>query len=628
MKRLLLYLLSVIIPVSSVGQNPDSLLRYSQDVALLEEVALQMVEARNIPEAIKFYKHIGSICRESDDFMLAIHYHEKGLELATQSADTVEIIQCLNQIGTNYRRMSVLEDASNFHYRALTLCEQYSDKTSENALRNKVFSLNGIGNVYLTLNNFAVADSLFRAALAGEIALGNHLGMAINYANIGALYEGRQMYDSARVYYERSMENNRLANSNLGISLCHIHFGRLAEIDGDFDEALKHYQEAYLMGLSGDRWHWLEACIAIVRVYIIKQDMRSASIYLDRAEEAAHKIQSKESFALVYKTKYLFYEKSGDNGKALENYILSRNYEDSILNVTNVTHVSNLRLRYETELRETMIEIQAIQIRQKQTERNILLSFGIFSVLILALVLNMLRLRNRRNRALTEMNATKDKFFNIISHDLKNPALAQRDALQMLVANSHLWETEMLADFTNELLKSAERHVELLNSLLNWARIQTGRIACKPALFDLAARLRTDIALIRKMAENKHINLVLNLPDTAPVMGDANMLVTVVRNLLTNAVKFTAPNGTVTLDVTAISPNHYTITVNDTGTGMTPIQLENFFHLDKQQTCRGTAGEEGSGLGLIVCKELLSMHNSLLHVESEAGKGSKFWFTI
>jgi signal transduction histidine kinase len=252
----------------------------------------------------------------------------------------------------------------------------------------------------------------------------------------------------------------------------------------------------------------------------------------------------------------------------------------------------------------------------------------------------MLRLRARRNHILAETNTTKDKFFNIISHDLKNPAVALRDALKLLAGNVRLWDTDTLSNYCDELLHSADGQVDLLNSLLGWAKLQTGRTTFNPGVYVLS-NLKPGISLIRNMAEKKNITLIANIPDKEFLTCDGNMLETVIRNLLTNAVKFTAPGGTVTLEA---SPNPskggkfsppsgelegaFTFTVSDTGVGMNREQISNLFRLDKPQSRPGTADEEGNGLGLIVSKDLLKKHGCELHVQSEEGKGSRFWFEL
>ncbi|MDR1553216.1 MAG: sensor histidine kinase [Prevotellaceae bacterium] len=357
----------------------DSMVNSMRNVDTLTVWAERYEQQKKYAEAERVLRKLGNVSRESDNYIKALEYHNRALSLAQELNNTTEIILCLNQIGTDYRRMGSYEDASSYHYRALQLCETYSDKTSDFALKNKVISLNGIGNIYLTLGNLTEAFEVFKEALDGETRLGSHLGMAINYANIGAIYEQRQMYDSAHIYYEYSMEHNKRATSKLGISLCHGHFGRLAEIAGNLDEALQEYRAAYeIMENSTDRWHWMDACVSLIRVNIAKGNMYAAKTYLDKAEATARNIRSKDYFALVYQMKYMYHEKQGNMRQALDNYILSSTYNDSIINLKNVNHINNMRIRYETEK-------NSIKITSLEDEKN---SIKIISIIAIALLLS------------------------------------------------------------------------------------------------------------------------------------------------------------------------------------------------------------------------------------------------
>jgi len=359
----------------------DSLLNGSRNMDSLSMMAESYEKEGNKAEAIKVFRKLGTLNRESDDFIKAIEYHNRALAMAEDIVDTDEIILCLNQIGTDYRRMGVYEDASTYHYRALQYCEQYPDKNSDFALKNKVISLNGIGNVYLSLGNLEEANAAFREALAGESQLESHLGMAINYANIGAIFERQARYDSAKVYYEYSMEQNRLANSVVGISLCHNHFGHLAETTGNLDEALQEYHAAYaIMENNVDRWHWMNACLSIVKINITKGDMKTAWDYLERAETTAREINSKDYLSSVYNMKYRYFEKKEDYRQALNNYILSRQYADSTVNLNNVNHINNLRVSYE-------IEKQGLKITALEGKKRLMTGLSIAGGIVLALVL-------------------------------------------------------------------------------------------------------------------------------------------------------------------------------------------------------------------------------------------------
>jgi signal transduction histidine kinase len=287
-----------------------------------------------------------------------------------------------------------------------------------------------------------------------------------------------------------------------------------------------------------------------------------------------------------------------------------------------------MEVKYETEKKELEIERQQNVISRQNMQRGLLAGGVIVCVLILALLWMMLRLRTKRNHALAEMNATKDKFFSIISHDLKNPTLTQRDTLQMLLDHLRTWDADTLEVYIKELVRSSNGQVELLYNLLNWAQVQTGRMPFQPNTFNFATRFRSELGLMRTMAGRKGISLEVEMPEEVLVTGDANMLSTVVRNLLTNAIKFTPSGGVVTLAVTPSGNGQYTVSVSDTGSGMSREQISNLFRIDRQRSLTGTAGEQGTGLGLIVCKELIEKHGSTLHVESEPGKSSRFWFSV
>jgi len=226
----------------------------------------------------------------------------------------------------------------------------------------------------------------------------------------------------------------------------------------------------------------------------------------------------------------------------------------------------------------------------------------------------------------------KDKFFSIISHDLKNPVQMQNNALQLLSNNINQWDSHILSDYSSQLLKSSDDLVDLLHNLLNWSLMQSGKEVYNPIMFNLPAILQPEINIIKSMAASKNITFDMQAPPTAIVTADENMLKTVVRNLLANAVKFTATGGTVTLEITPQTSNlkprtPYLISVSDTGVGMSAVETQCIASLQTRSK-PGTAGERGTGLGLIVCKEMLAKHGSKLFVESVEGKGSKFWFTV
>lgn len=229
---------------------------------------------------------------------------------------------------------------------------------------------------------------------------------------------------------------------------------------------------------------------------------------------------------------------------------------------------------------------------------------------------------------LAELNASKDKFFSIISHDLRSPFNTLLGFSQLLEENIDNYSTEQVKDRVGKVRASAEQLYALLENLLTWSRIQRGAMEYDPEDVNIAKITRDNIALFTSKAEQKNISLKISIGQETMVYGDYNMINTVLRNLISNAMKFT--NGGGTIEVSAVSHNEQDveIAVADTGIGIKEQDLSKLFRIDVQYTKIGTAGEKGTGLGLTLCKDLIEKNSGQIWVESEVGKGSTFRFIL
>lgn len=228
---------------------------------------------------------------------------------------------------------------------------------------------------------------------------------------------------------------------------------------------------------------------------------------------------------------------------------------------------------------------------------------------------------------LKELNTTKDKFFSIIAHDLKNPFITIMGFSDILLSDYNELTDEERKYYIEEMKKSADLSHDLLQNLLQWSRSQTGRIDYHPEKLNLLETIEENFVLLKKSAENKMIELNHNISKDIFVNADEAMLNTVFRNLLTNAIKFSNKNGKISVTV---SDNEYSFLINvrDTGIGMNKERVNELFKLDSTNSTAGTSGETGTGLGLILCKEFIEKHGGKIWVESEEGKGSTFSFTL
>lgn len=228
---------------------------------------------------------------------------------------------------------------------------------------------------------------------------------------------------------------------------------------------------------------------------------------------------------------------------------------------------------------------------------------------------------------LKQLNATKDKFFSIIAHDLKNPFITLLGFSDLLISDFGEFTDEEKIYYISEMKKSAEASHNLLQNLLLWSRSQTGRIEFNPLKIDLHKIISNNIELLRPSAERKQIKIISGTPQNTFIFADEDMLNTIIRNLLANALKFTNKNGQIEINSFQRGEN-IEICVSDNGVGMSDNVKANLFRLDVSQTTFGTENEAGTGLGLILCKEFVERHGGTIRVESELDKGSKFIFTF
>ena len=228
---------------------------------------------------------------------------------------------------------------------------------------------------------------------------------------------------------------------------------------------------------------------------------------------------------------------------------------------------------------------------------------------------------------LSELNATKDRFFSIISHDLRSPfnsIVGFSDLLATQVKNKDYQGIERYARI---IRKSSEKAMELLTNLLEWSRTQTSSIEFAPEYFELVTTIQEVLDLLEDSAQQKSITITRELPHNLPMMADKAMIHTILRNLLSNAIKFTHPGGRIAI-ATEQQPHQVVVSVTDTGIGMQPEDIGKLFRTDQQFTRPGTRKETGTGLGLLLCKEFVELHGGTIDAESQPNQGSRFRFTI
>ena len=612
-------------------RHTDSILKNMRSVDTLRMFVNTFHASHDDRGEVIAMRELGKRLREESKFSEAIEIHKNGLKLAESIKDTNNIIHILNQLGTSYRRIGIMDEAASYHYKALSYSDVYGDPESKKTLKNRVTSLNGIGNAMKVMGNDAAADSIFRQALEGERKLDSKLGMAINYANLGTLFERKKQFDSAMVYYGESMRLNSEVKSKLGVSLCHTHFGQVYEKRQMIDSAIVQYNLAYDV-IKGDRdlWHILASTLALARAYIIKGNMDKAWDLLCDAEKTAEEINSLRHLAQVSKLKYQWFEKKGDNAKALEYYIRNRKFEDSLNNEENTSRIQNLRVDYERQSKQYEINLLENELtHQKLESTRILIAVTFVAIVLLVIwIITLIRGRRQLKKANDEIAEAyqqtkkalevKTAFMKSMKHEIRTPLNGIMGFSQLL--SSMYTADEQAHQMTEVIEKQSMLLAKIIDDILEIADADT----VKPKIENCAIDeiVESSMATARQVV-NADVAFAYKPFSTGVVIStDSHILQTILVKVLDNAAKFTK-QGSITV-LTKQIEHGISFIVEDTGSGIPADKTETVF----DQFTKLDEFSQGTGMGLTLCRTIIQKLNGKIFVDTSYSGGCRMIIEI
>lgn len=620
-----------VMPTRQQRQEMNEKLEAVHSVDSLQQYVDRFRSEGNALGEIIAWRRLGTTYRYQSLFDKAIDAHQHGYDRAVEVKDTLEMVQALNNLGTNYRRLGVLDEASSYHLQALNLNEHIGDQTDDIVRKNHVVSLNGLGNIYLSLGNWQQADSVFRQALIGERLLGSHLGQAINLSNIGAVKEQLGQTDSAWLYYRQSMEMNERAHSQLGIALCHRNYGGLYEKDGQDDKALEEYQIAYrLMGDSQDHWHREDVAMSIARVYIKQGRYREATDYLEAAHAKAVQMGSLEHKAAVHKLFYELYEKQGDSRQALRHYIRGSELEDSLINVNKLNQIQNMRIAIERENRQHQLQQVEDSLATERSSRLVIiivaLLFGILALVVISMLYYHLRAKNANQRIVQQLQRAREDFFTNVTHEFRTP-------LTVILGLGHQLEDENIEDMgqvrssAKMIVRQGNSLLGLINQLLDVSKVRSAVGQPQWRQGNIVAFVEMAIDNFRPYAESKRQELTYSHSMTVIDMDFVpDYVQKIVSNLVANAIKYTPQYGKINVTLEQNRTGSVKLQVFDTGRGIDAKVLPHVFDAFFQGEVQ--SGDVGTGVGLSLVKLMVESMNGTVSAESVKGQGSTFTVTL
>jgi signal transduction histidine kinase len=618
-----------------------------QDSALsnsYNKKAYQLAVAnKQLPEQAKSVYYSGKICFSSRNFTDAIKFYQNALPLYAAIHDTAGMTTCYSYIGISNFNMSKSKEAIASYLEGLKLSKNDPDYSAE--------LLANIGLVHDEMDNFNEAISYFREALNLNKTIRDTGSMAIDYDYLGAAYARMKIPDSAVVNYHKALYFfKKIGNADrYAISLSNIatvfpnYPDSLDKAITYFNLAWKKFQEIGWLHYEADIQH------GIANVLCKEGKYDDAITAYKKSIQLAFKYKRELLLRkLIYKGMAEAYEKKGDYKHALESQILYSQYNDSITEKEKFEQIANLEKQYETEKKENEIilleakqEITNVQLSKNKDQK--ILGFALAGLLLLLVffVLSKYIEKKKSNELLevknlqieqseTELrllNAAKNKFFSIIAHDLKNPFHTVMGYSYLLSKDYDHFTDDERRKFALDINQSTNTIFRLLQNLLEWSKSQTGRLIFSPKEIEFKRILENSISVLHGLAEQKRISLKFDYPPDLKIFADPLLIETVLRNLVGNAIKFTNEGGAIEIKACK-QVDQVFVSVSDNGIGLSEEEIQSLFRIDSKVKRRGTNNEDGSGIGLILCKEFVEKNNGTIWAESVHGKSSTFKFTI
>jgi len=575
-------------------------------------------ELKDSSYLVACYNNLGVLYSYGTDQKTSLEYFIKAMNLAETINETFALSEAYSNIGTFYEYLEEYGSALKYYTKALEI------DIKSNSKHNIALSYITIGNVNLKLQRLENArDSLKKAQKLISVVTDNYRQTEL-YINLAKYYLETNQLDSAADHINFAKELNDKYN-----------YDRLnADIllfDGDFMFRKKNYKEC-------------------LRIY-------------DEAYDIYSKLKIHDNFNNIYRNKSTAFSELGMHDKAYKMLQLAQQITDEFKpnEIAKVLgefeHAEALKeeknkLKLEQEVQFQKNKSELILIRAKL--HGAIISI-VFLVIITGLVVYFYFAKRKHNeqleenykiiqeqkslleesflnlksneKKLSQLNATKDKFFSIIAHDLKNPFNVLMGLSDIVITDPDVRHSEEFEQIIDGIFQTAKSGYNLLENLLEWARSQTGELEYKPGFWAIGEIISLNTNLFRESAKAKSIEICILNKSDYKIYADYNMVNFIVRNLMNNAIKFSYQNSKIEISQ-ELKDDLYIFTIQDYGIGMNRETQEKLFKIESTHPISGTANEKGTGLGLIICKEFIEKNAGNIWVESAEGEGSSFHFSL
>ncbi len=572
---------------------------------------------------------LGVVCRVLGYYDQSLAYLRNALITAEESNNAVELGFAHNNIGNSYRLKGFYSAAMQHLLSGLKAFESVNYKDGI------AYSLRSVGFIYLDQKDFPRAINNFDHAYNLRLEVGDIAGAGVELTQVAKAYGLQNDFTKAIELSKKAEQLFVSINDQGNLQAISISLGDTYLQQKNYSAALPLYESAYQRACKqNNNGMQVASAIKLGRIFTRFQKFSEAEHYLQAALKLAGTMQEYGILLDAYSAYSDFYSHSGKPGEALRFSMLYIALKDSILTRENISGVQEMEAMYENKKTQTENTLLLKNIENTSSQRNYLIAILVLSICLSALFAwkNISQKKAKEkirliNEELKALNETRDKFFSIIAHDLRSP-------FQMLLGVSELLSTEIetlnpeqVKKFSIGLHTGIKRQFELLNDLLEWSKLQRGDFPLDKKVLSLQEEAEQIVDALTVPIQIKDIIVKTNIPRELLILADSNMLQLVLRNLISNSIKFVLPKGTITISGESIN-SFVKITISDDGVGISEGSLEKLFRPDTRITTTGTANEKGTGFGLLLCKEIVEKHGGTIWVENIPGKGASFSFTV
>ena len=595
---------------------------------------------------------------EKTQFKKAIENFHSALDIFIQEEDSVNILDCYR--GLSYVASYGTSQLQSLSYdrKALQIAEHLKDSASLSIIYNN------IGTVYKKLNDYETAKMYFEKSLALVVSSESALDLAIGYSNLGTLKVDHEKFEVASADYQKVLEllpqiENQYIKAYLYLSLARYHNALK-----DFESAEFYIDDAHRICSENNFQHILPRVYRRRGEMYLKQERYKECVRsFDRCLELSNSIGIQEEFSEIYKMKASAYSRWGRYEEAFKSSIEANNYSDSLKDNKVALLLGEFEHEQKTrdEIRRQQLEktLKDQQAKNEAVQMRLRFEIAIITIFLLLLIIvtvvyffNKTKGKNKtlntqhqiinqqkqqleeniRKLELSEgnlqkLNATKDKFFSIISHDLKSPFNAILGFSGELANSYDQYDDEdrkMMIEMVNTTSKST---FKLLENLLTWSRSQSGFIEITKEPHVLRKLVEESISPYLGAVEIKSIRVRNEIPGGLKILADKETIKVVISNLFNNAIKYNKEGGEIALSC-EVQDQTAVVCTSDTGIGMSKEIISGLFRVEKNVQRPGTKNEQGTGLGLILCHEFVHKNDGEIKVKSAVGKGSEFYISL